>query len=259
MAPISAASSIPVRDHGAYRWSVRIGAVLFVLGLPIALIGTNVRYLFGEQRLYSLAITRYDAAAVTGIPEDELLRATRELRAYITGPGDTLSIQVTDTSGRSGPLYTDREIQHMHDVKRLVQGIFRAQEVSLIIVLAYTTLRLLLERRAGLRAIATLIWLSTTGFLLAGLLFGAVAAINFDWLFTRFHLISFSNDLWLLDPTRDRLIQMFPFEFWVTATTLLIALTLAETALLAVLARLYLWRSARGHRTRTPVSAALAG
>lgn len=254
-----AAPRAGLRDCGAYRWSVRIGAVLFVLSLPIALIATNVRYLFGEQRLYSFAITRYEVAAVTGIPEDELLRATRELRAYITGPVNTLDIQVTDTQGRSRPLYTDREIQHMYDVKRLVQGFFRAQEGALVIVLAYIALRLVGERRAGLRAVATLTWLSTIGFLLTGLLFGVVAAIDFDWLFTRFHVLSFSNDLWQLDPTRDRLIQMFPFEFWVTATTLLIALTLAETALLSVVARWYLWRTARGRRTKAPQSAAVAG
>ncbi|MDD2471668.1 MAG: DUF1461 domain-containing protein, partial [Dehalococcoidales bacterium] len=38
-------------------------------------------------------------------------------------------------------------------------------------------------------------------------------------------LISFSNDLWLLDPAKDYLIMMFPQGFWADAALLVAALT----------------------------------
>jgi integral membrane protein (TIGR01906 family) len=42
-------------------------------------------------------------------------------------------------------------------------------------------------------------------------IFTAVAsAINFNYVFTVFHEILFTNDLWLLDPRTDNLIRMMP-------------------------------------------------
>jgi integral membrane protein (TIGR01906 family) len=82
--------------------------------------------------------------------------------------------------------------------------------------------------------------------------FGITAALGFDTLFTRFHELSFRNDLWILDPDRDRLVQIFPFAFWQLAAGLLIGLTLAESVLLGVAARLYLARTDRHPAAGTP-------
>ncbi len=47
---------------------------------------------------------------------------------------------------------------------------------------------------------------------------GLGALFAFDQLFLQFHLLSFANDFWLLDPTRDYLIMLFPQGFWYDAT-----------------------------------------
>ena len=46
------------------------------------------------------------------------------------------------------------------------------------------------------------------------MIFVVASLFNFDRLFLQFHLLSFSNDLWLLDPSRDYLIMLFPQGFW---------------------------------------------
>lgn len=248
------------RRVGLLRWAWAAGAALFVLAIPVVLVGTNVRLLFGAQRMYDLPIDRYGVPAVTGIPKGELLRATRELRAYLFNDEELLDIRVTDARGQTVPLYSAREVLHMRDVKDLIHGVVRARDVALLVALGYVALRLVVERRDGLRALARLTWLGTLGFMLAGAAFGLAAAADFDRLFTRVHLLSFRNDLWQLDPRRDHLIQMFPFEFWVAATTLLIAITLAEAAVLAGLSRWYLWRAERGRgRASAPEGATVAG
>lgn len=236
------------------RWVARAGAALFVVSIPLALVGTNVRLLFGEQRLYTLAVNRYADPALTRVERAEMHRAMRELRAYLFGPDEYVHIEVRDTAGEVGPLFSPREVLHMRDVKRLIQGIFRAQEAALAVALVYPAVRLALDRRAGLRGTARLAWLSTAGFNLLAVTFGVSAALGFDRLFTRFHELSFSNDLWLLDPERDRLVQVFPFEFWQLAAGLLIALTLAESVLLGVGARLYLARTDRRGREQEPAA-----
>jgi integral membrane protein (TIGR01906 family) len=60
---------------------------------------------------------------------------------------------------------------------------------------------------------------------------GLGALFNFEWLFLQFHLLSFANDFWLLDPTRDYLIMLFPGGFWYDAF-LFCALTIAAEAVI---------------------------
>ena len=53
--------------------------------------------------------------------------------------------------------------------------------------------------------------------------------------FLMFHLISFSNDLWQLDPSRHYLIAMFPQNFFFDATVAIAIATIFEALLLTLL------------------------
>jgi integral membrane protein (TIGR01906 family) len=66
-------------------------------------------------------------------------------------------------------------------------------------------------------------------------LVGVLSLIDFDALWTRFHQIAFRNDLWLLDPTRDYLIMLFPEPFWFAATVRMAVTVAAQTALVALM------------------------
>ena len=46
---------------------------------------------------------------------------------------------------------------------------------------------------------------------------GLGTLLNFDQLFLQFHLFSFTNELWQLDPTKDYLIMLFPQGFFYDA------------------------------------------
>ena len=47
---------------------------------------------------------------------------------------------------------------------------------------------------------------------------GLATLLGFDQLFLQFHLISFTNPFWQLDPTTDYLIMLFPLGFFYEAT-----------------------------------------
>jgi integral membrane protein (TIGR01906 family) len=47
---------------------------------------------------------------------------------------------------------------------------------------------------------------------------GLGALFDFDDLFWQFHVISFDNDFWRLNPSTDYLIMLFPQGFWYDAT-----------------------------------------
>ena len=68
-------------------------------------------------------------------------------------------------------------------------------------------------------------------------IFGITAVIDFGWLFTQFHFLSFTNDLWMLDPRKDYLIIMFPQRFFFEATLFIGTLTTINFALLVAATR----------------------
>jgi len=61
---------------------------------------------------------------------------------------------------------------------------------------------------------------------------GIWALIDFEGLFLTFHLTSFSNDLWMLDPSKDYLIMMFPERFFFDAALFLVGSTAVEALIL---------------------------
>ncbi|MCH7554446.1 MAG: DUF1461 domain-containing protein, partial [Proteobacteria bacterium] len=100
-----------------------------------------------------------------------------------------------------------------------------------------TVVALVVARRHGARWVASALLgasLLTVGLVLSA---GLVSLVAWRQLFLLFHRLSFTNNLWQLDPQRDFLLMMFPNGFFFDAT-LLIALTLVSTLRGFVLAEL---------------------
>jgi integral membrane protein (TIGR01906 family) len=69
---------------------------------------------------------------------------------------------------------------------------------------------------------------------------GLATFFNFDDFFYRFHIFSFANDFWLLDPATDFLVMLFPQGFWYDATVAVALVTAAAALVLSSIAWLYL-------------------
>ena len=65
---------------------------------------------------------------------------------------------------------------------------------------------------------------------------GLVSLVGFDFLFEQFHVISFSNDLWMLDPRENYLTRLFTQGFFLEATIFVAAGVILQALLLAALA-----------------------
>jgi integral membrane protein (TIGR01906 family) len=232
-----------LRPWSGWRWVAQAGAVLFVAALPVALVSVNLRVLFTNERLYTFAVEQYDVPAITGIPRPEIDRAMAEIRDYFTNNQRLLRITVTDEAGHTNPLFTPREVIHMRDVKDLVRGIFFLGALAGVYTVGYAAVRLAVQRRAALAGLARLTRMSMLASLGVALGFGGATLLGFDRLFEEFHVLSFSNDLWQLDPAQDHLVQMFPFDFWLVATVLLVGITIVEVLALLSLAWWYVQQS----------------
>lgn len=225
--------------------------ILFILAIPVALITTNIRVAISEKAVYDYSVRNYDAAAVSGIPEAELLRANGEIQHYLTAddPGP-LAVKVTNSRSVTEPLFSARETAHMADVRDLVQTLFTVQVFTVAAVLTLAVIMLVMWPMRAL-AMASLCGALLTGGILG--VAGLVVASGFDSAWSEFHVLAFSNDFWQLDPDTDHLIQMFPEAFWQEITALIVLATLLEALLIAGAGAVYLLLS----RPREPVRLAL--
>jgi integral membrane protein (TIGR01906 family) len=224
-----------------------LATALFILAIPVALIGTNVRFLANEERVYNYSIDQYNAPARTGIERDELVRASKGLRDYFNNDAKYISIQVTQ-GNREISLFNDRETQHLKDVKTVFRFVNRLQEIALVYIMAYVVGVFVWARERPLHKLA--VHALSGGLLTIGIIvsLGLVAVSGFDQAFEQFHHIAFRNSLWLLDPSTDHLIQMFPEGFWFDVTMFLGALTLTEAALISIASTVHLTLSHRAAR-----------
>ncbi len=215
----------------ALRW---LASALFIAAIPVFLLLSNVRIATMEPRVYGYGFSTYGVAEVTGLDRAQLDRAAVDIVRYFADDRPLLTTRVS-IGGQEQPLFTAREALHMRDVKGLFQAVFWLQEVAFVYLAVYVVAVYIWARERPLRRLAR--QCMTAGYVTAGVLaVGAViAAIGFDSLFLAFHLVSFANDFWALDPLHDRLIQMFPRDFWFIVTLAVGVATVMEGMLLSLL------------------------
>jgi len=198
------------------RW---VASGLFIACIPLLLVLTNVRIAASWERVYDYAFSEYDVPEVTGIERSELDRSAREIIEYFeTSRSDELLDIRVERGDEEIALFNQREILHMGDVRDLFRLVFRVHEFALVYVVAYVAAVYLWSRERSMRRLAR--EGITAGILTVGLLGVAAVAVmlGFDAIFEQFHILSFSNDFWQLDPRTDRLVQMFPMDFWFDVT-----------------------------------------
>ena len=204
---------------------------IFILVLPVMLLTASISVALNSLCLYTYGFEKYDIRQTTGLADAELERAASGLIEYFNSGEEYIDVTVVK-DGKSFPLFNQREVLHLKDVKDLFRLNYLVLLVTLIYALAYAGVSLFWRRRKYRRQLArAVVWGSgiTLGLML---LLGLGAMLNFEQLFWQFHLISFANDFWQLDPARDYLIMLFPGGFWLDATLFIALGTVAGAVIL---------------------------
>jgi integral membrane protein (TIGR01906 family) len=226
-----------------------LASVIFIVSIPIALFTTTIRFVANEPRVYRYAIDEYGAVSTTGVGRDELLRAGAELRAYFNNGDREPAIRV-QRGDQEINLFNAREVAHLVDVKDRFRLVNRVQEFSVLYVIGYIAAVVLWAREVTPRRLAVNVIIGSVATLAVVGGAGALGASGFDSAWVSFHEAIFSNDLWRLNPTSDRLIQIYPPAFWENIVFFIGLLVVAEAALLIIGAALYLGASRHAETRR---------
>ena len=191
-----------------------VAKYLFILCLPLLLLSASIAGAANSPALYKYGFEKYNVSQTTGLDEANLAFLADELIRYFNSDAQAISITVVK-DGKPFVLFNEKEVSHLKDVKGLFHLDYWVLLGTLIYALAYTGFSL--WRKDWKKLSWGLVWGS--GLTLALMLaLGLGTLLNFSQLFLQFHLLSFTNELWQLDPTKDYLIMLFPRGFWYDAT-----------------------------------------
>jgi integral membrane protein (TIGR01906 family) len=150
-----------------------------------------------------------------GFTDEERLDLAQATLAYMQQPEPAeqviFMLEELRLPGSNDPLYNEREIEHMIDVKVVADGLWRVVQIAIVIVTAgllFLAARAF-SRREAYRAVFQG-GLATTAVLLSiGLLIG----LAWEFFFVQFHELLFPPGTWIFART-DSLIRLFPEQFW---------------------------------------------
>ena len=189
---------------------------LVTLIVPIALIGLGLRVLLSPLFLQIEYNMPYFPPDEYGFTKEDRLKWAPYALDYLTNRADISYLGDLKFDDRT-PLYNERELSHMDDVKRVTQGALRVWYGSLVILLGLGVWAWFGGWWHGYR-----LGLMRGGWLMVGLAvtIGLVVvvgiALNPDvfWnFFAGFHSLFFEGDTWLFEYS-DTLIRLFPIRFW---------------------------------------------
>lgn len=221
-----------------------LGASLFVLCIPIFIISSNLAWAVNSVQLYEYGFNKYDVSEALGIDDEELLQAGRDLIHYFNSDEEFIQILIYPDDVVLG-LFNAREIIHLKEVKGLIGLCYNLQLATFCCLAAIIIGGFIWWRRR--------FWPSLAKMALGGgvltiallALIGIAALVNFDWLFLGFHYMFFGSDTWVLDPATDRLIVMFPPEFFNAAALFIIGAIVVEALIIGGIAGFFVLRRRR--------------
>jgi len=219
-----------------------------MLCLPILLLTASIGWAVNSQWLYKYSFEKYNVSQTTGIAEVELEKAATGLISYFNWGDEHISLTVIK-DGEPFELFNQREVVHLRDVKGLIRLDYCVLLGTLIYTLSYAGVSLFWRRKRYWRRLG---WgvVGGSGITLASMLaLGLGTLLNFDQLFYQFHLFSFTNELWQLDPARDYLIMLFPGGFWYDAAIFCTLATAGPAIILGGVAGGWLWATRIGRRS----------
>lgn len=162
--------------------------------------------------------------------EDRLRYAPFALDYLLNGEDIDFLANLTFPGG--APLFNNRELRHMQDVKVITEWAYRAAVGLGAVLIAASAILWLRGRwhlRAGLRAGGSL-----TIAIIALII--VLAFVSWDTFFTAFHEAFFEGDSWLF-LTSDTLIRLFPEAFWFDAAIFIGAVAALGAVVLVVIAQ----------------------
>ena len=195
-----------------------------ILWVPVTLC-ISLEIITFSDWVYEYNWTRNQISQNTGIKIDQLNQVSDQIKDYFRDDQEKLEVLLQQPGKEVFNLFNQKEIDHMVDVKNLIKTTILFERVGLTLLIIFFMFYLFKEGYVSfyenlkrIMLLSFLIW----GILLFLIVFGMI--VDFNYTFTLFHKIMFTNDLWILDPNSDFLIMIYPQRFFLEISAAIIIL-----------------------------------
>ena len=254
----------------------RIASTICGLLLLFILLTTSVQALcFWIPGWWRSEYAKYDTPAnvSAGMSLDDAVYVTEQMLEYCMGNLDSLDGVEATVGGEKVPFFTEREKLHLADCRELFLAGVRARTISifvlicLLIAIWFSVRRRVgpelpasasvpdeesAEKYAAARRTVRSEFMSTlakgwlTALAIAAVLAVIIALIglyDFTFLFTEFHHLFFDNDLWILYPDKDNLINIMQEDVFADAAVTITGIWVCTCALITAASIIILRRT----------------
>ena len=205
----------------------RFIAVLIVIAISLTFLVISIEVNAYNKDYFMNKYKEHDIENVTGKSLEELEPITEKLIFYLKGGENSLLM----------PHFNEREILHMEDVRDLFDLARMIKYIGVFVIVLGTFY--FWKKKELLSLAKTIFYGLFSNHILLSLL-GVLAYKDFNKYFTYFHELFFTNDLWLLDPSTDLMIQMLPEEFFSGMAINIMITFLVSITLLQLVSYLYM-------------------
>jgi integral membrane protein (TIGR01906 family) len=191
------------------QWVIGITSGLFLL---LVLLLTSIEWTIFRPSYFMHQYEKRDIPKIIGIEPGNLEKITENILLYLKGERSDLSMQFP-VNGISREIFNEKEKEHMVDVRWLFMKGYQLRIIGLIWIGA-GFLFLWFYSKSSRRILFRGMQISIIIVLVLIILLFILLSIDFRRYFIVFHKIFFRNELWILNPKTDLLIEMVPEPFF---------------------------------------------
>lgn len=223
---------------------MRIAAFAAGLMLLFVLLLTSTQALcFWIPDWWRTEYTKYNTPSnVNGeMSIDDAVHVTEDMLDYCVGKLDTLDKTEATIDGVKAPFFTEREKQHLADCRELFMKGLSARFICILLIIGLCLyIYVHLGKKYCMRILSGGYLKACAAVLVFALIVLVASIIDFTAVFTLFHKIFFDNDLWILSPAKDNLINIMQEDVFADAAMYIGLIWVSVSALLAVIAAVIL-------------------
>ena len=182
---------------------------LSAIAMILILLVTSVDMNCFNIDFYTNQYKELHTAQRLSLSEDDLIKATDVLLDYLRSERDDCNVTIVKNKVET-EAFNEKEKTHMVDVRALYQFALNLRLISIIVFVVSLLYLWFYDKQIPLFALSSAFVKISILFMMFFAFLGIWAYVDFDAFWTMFHEVCFTNDLWLLNPVTDLMINLFP-------------------------------------------------
>lgn len=196
--------------------------MLFTFILFFLVLISAIDYFAFNKDIYRHIQIKHHISAYNDMAQDSLDDITSKIIDYLKS--NDLEMKIYDTYGKNNEnnentkkeLFNFREKEHMRDVQILFRKMEKANVILIVLLFLLLLLPMLLDFKTFKKSFSSFAFGTFLLILAFLLLVLAYIFIDFYSFWNLFHELIFTNDLYIMYPETDLLINIMPLEFFVS-------------------------------------------